>query len=118
MKILCDVHITYKVVKLLIDKGIEAVHINQILDKWFTKDHEISYYADLHDYTVVSKDADFKDSHLLRNTPKKLIKINLGNISNKELLVIFDAHWQSFEKITEQGKCLIEVNADSITVLL
>ncbi|XZE22775.1 DUF5615 family PIN-like protein [Pirellulaceae bacterium SH449] len=35
------------------------------------------------------KRSDFVDSHLLRNTPRKLILISTGNISNRELEELF-----------------------------
>lgn len=41
MKFLCDVHISYKVVSFLTGLGYETVHVNQILDKWLTKDKDI-----------------------------------------------------------------------------
>ena len=34
---------------------------------------------------VVTKDADFVDTHLLRKRPDKLLLISTGNISNREL---------------------------------
>lgn len=36
MKFLCDVHISYKVCKFLEQYGHQAIHVNTILDKWFT----------------------------------------------------------------------------------
>ena len=82
MKFLCDVHISYKLVKYLQQSDYMAIHVNEILDKWFTKDSEISTYADLNDLIVITKDSDFRDSFFIKKTPRKLIKINLGNISN------------------------------------
>ncbi len=37
-RILCDVHISFKVVKFFESKGYEAVHVNTILDSYYTKD--------------------------------------------------------------------------------
>ena len=85
MKVLCDVHIAKKVVRFFRDNGVESVHVNDILDSWYTKDEDIANYADDYDYTLMSKDADFKNSHLLKSSPKKLLKINLGNIPTKKL---------------------------------
>ena len=88
MKFLCDVHISYKIVRYLISLSFEAIHVNDILDKWFTSDRDICKYADEHNMIVITKDYDFRASYYLRNTPKKLIKINLGNIANNELVEI------------------------------
>jgi predicted nuclease of predicted toxin-antitoxin system len=90
MKILCDVHISVKIAKLFESKGIASVHVNDILDKWFTSDLKISDFADENGFTVITKDSDFKNSHFVKKSPKKLIKINLGNISTIRLLEIFE----------------------------
>jgi predicted nuclease of predicted toxin-antitoxin system len=34
---------------------------------------------------VITKDADFVDSHILRGRPPKLLLISTGNISNRDL---------------------------------
>lgn len=74
MKFLCDVHISYKVARHLSSLAYEAIHINDILDKWHTKDHDICEYADSKDYIILTKDRDFKDSYFIHATPKKLIR--------------------------------------------
>ncbi len=76
-------------VKRIAQLGHTAEHINSILDKWHTKDQDIARYVDKHGFILITKDQDFRNSYLLNHTPKKLIKINLGNISNKELLQIY-----------------------------
>jgi predicted nuclease of predicted toxin-antitoxin system len=58
------------------------VHINQILQKWHTTDAEICKYADTRNLVVITKDGDFKNSHFINKTPKKIIRVVLGNISN------------------------------------
>ena len=75
MKFLCDVHISYKLSKKIESLGFESIHVNFILDKWFTSDTEIAKFADSNDYILISKDADFKNSYLINKLPKKLIKI-------------------------------------------
>ena len=99
MKFLCDVHISYKIVNHLAVLGFEAVHVNNILDKWNTSDEDICKYADSKDYIVLTKDSDFRDSFFLNKTPKKLIKINLGNILNHELIDILTENIVSIKKI-------------------
>ena len=86
MKFLCDVHISIKLVKYLISKNYDCIHVNTILEKWHTKDRDIANYADQNGLILITKDGDFRDSHYLKNTPNKLVKINLGNISNTDLI--------------------------------
>jgi predicted nuclease of predicted toxin-antitoxin system len=75
-------------VKFLESKGYNAFHVNSLPDKWYTKDNYISKYADLNDFILITKDADFRNSYFIKKTPKKLIKVNLGNISNAALIDI------------------------------
>ncbi len=49
MKFLCDVHISYKIVKFFSDLGFEAIHVNTILEGCETKDKDICRFADLND---------------------------------------------------------------------
>ncbi len=115
MKFLCDVHISFKIVKFLISKDYECIHVNSILDKWFTKDNEIAKFADKHDLILISKDTDFRDSFYLKNTPSKLLKVNLGNISNSNLINIIDLNLDKIEKLNSNGSFILEINDDNLT---
>ena len=117
MKFICDVHISYKITNHLKSLGFETIHVNEILDKWYTKDKEICKYADSNDLIVITKDSDFRDSFFVKNTPKKLIKINLGNISNQELIDIFTKNIETIQKISSKSNFLIEVSRDDITLI-
>jgi len=114
MTILCDVHISYKICKFLDDKNINTIHVNQILNKSETKDSEICSYADRNDYIVFTKDIDFKNTFLINKTPKKLIKINLGNISNQKLMKILEEHLNLIIKLNNQSSFLLEIDTDQI----
>jgi len=46
MKILCDVHISIRISKFFESKGIQSIHVNNILDKWFISDAKISDFVD------------------------------------------------------------------------
>jgi len=118
MKILCDVHIAIKVAKFLQSKGIETEHVNQILDKWHTKDDDISQYADKNGFTVLTKDKDFKDSHFIKQTPRKLIKVSLGNISTNNLIVTIDNVLDKLENLfSSNKKCYVEINQDELIII-
>jgi len=117
MKFLCDVHISYRIAKHLNSLGYEAIHVNDILDRWNTKDSAISKYADLNNYVVITKDADFRDSFFIHSTPSKLIKINLGNISNNELIDIFTENIHSIANLNEKKKFLLEVGKENINII-
>ena len=117
MKVLCDVHIAKKVAKFLSSKNIEAVHVNDILDSWNTKDQKIAEFADQNDFVVLTKDADFKISHLIKNTPRKLIKVNLGNISTLRLIELLSLNLEFLIENFHDDRCIIEINSDSLEVI-
>lgn len=84
MEFLCDVHISIKIAKSIEDLGYKCEHVNRILNKWNTIDEEIISFADENNLILITKDQDFRNSFLLNSKPKKLIKIDLGNISNED----------------------------------
>lgn len=57
-----------------------------------TPDTEITAMADTQGRAVVSKDADFVNSHLVSGKPLKLLVVRTGNCSNAELFGLFDRY--------------------------
>lgn len=115
MKFLCDVHISYKVVNFLTGLGYETVHVNQILNKWNTRDKDICRYADSNGLIVITKDYDFRDSFFLKNTPEKLIKINLGNISTSELIKSISDILDAIDRLNSNTSFMIEIGKGNTT---
>ncbi|MEZ4827790.1 MAG: DUF5615 family PIN-like protein [Bacteroidia bacterium] len=116
-KVLCDVHIAYKVVRYFESKGHEAIHVNGILEGFHTKDSEISRYANENGFTVMTKDADFKNSHLLESSPLRLLKVSLGNISTPRLIEILDANLDEIVAHFQMEKCFIELGDSFMEVI-
>ena len=117
MKFLCDVHIPIKLSKHISKKGFECIHINTILEKWLTTDDAIAKFSDLNDFLLITKDFDFKNSFLINTTPKKLIKINLGNISNIQLVEIFDRFISEIETVNNNHNLfMIEIDSNFLKV--
>jgi len=116
MKFLCDVHISYKLVKFLNDAGHEAIHVNQILDKWYSTDQDIAKYADDNSCIVISKDSDFRDSYFVNKTPRKVIRICLGNVSNQRLIEIFSNNIDKLKSELTKESVYIEIHDSLITV--
>lgn len=112
MKFLCDVHISFKLVKYLNSLGYETIHVNSLPDKWHTKDKDICICADRHDLILVTKDYDFKNSFFINRTPRKLIKITLGNISNDTLIQIILDNLNVVEKLNEGKRFLLEIGTN------
>ncbi|MDZ4846124.1 MAG: DUF5615 family PIN-like protein [Chitinophagales bacterium] len=117
IKALCDVHISYKIVKFLNERGIPATHVNDLPDKWHTKDNVVCQYADMHDLTGITKDEDFRNTHFVQGTPKRLIRITLGNISNVEWIKILDEHLLVIMHKMDAGKCYFEIGKNYTEVI-
>ena len=117
MKFLCDVHITYQLVNYLQSKGHQAIHVNHILQKWNTSDTDIAHYADKNGFVLITKDIDFRNSFVVQGTPAKLIRIVLGNISNKLLIELFEKNLQSILKNLQHSDCYIEINHGDISII-
>jgi len=117
MKFICDVHLPKKLVTFFNENGVEAIHGSEILDGYRTKDSDFCKYADEQNYTIITKDSDFRNSHFIRNTPKKLIKVNLGNISNERLINIFKEKLPKILSALKKDKVIIEINEDLLSIL-
>ena len=111
-----DVHLPRQLAALLIHKGHEAIHVLDILNKARTKDTDIRKHADLNGLILITKDRDFVTSHTFLRSPKKLIKINLGNVSNEELLHIFEKNWKAISGIIENAEYMIELDRIGIAL--
>ncbi len=114
MRFLCDVHIPFALVKSLIKSDFETIHVNELPHKWNTTDREICVFADSNDYVVITKDTDFRDSFFLSKTPRKLIKINLGNITNQELIQLFDTNIDKIKVLDDLPSFLLEIGEKDI----
>jgi predicted nuclease of predicted toxin-antitoxin system len=68
VKFLVDAQLPARLARHLADAGHDARHSSDLPDGNRTSDAEICLTADTEGRVVVSKDRDFRDSHLLRNT--------------------------------------------------
>ena len=88
--------------------------MNNILDKWNTEDEAICQYVNKNNQILITKDQDFRNSFLLRKTPKKLIKINLGNISNADLFNVIERYIDTLKSLNQENDSfMVEINKSS-----
>lgn len=116
MKVLCDVHLPYRLVNWLRQRGVDATHVNRILDGSVTQDAAVAAFADTNGMILVTKDSDFRDSHFLTGTPSRLIRVTLGNLSNDALLALFEQHWSALAEVLAATPCYIELGSDGVIV--
>lgn len=101
MKFLLDAQLPPSLKQLFLEHGHDCLHTLDLELGNDTPDKTINRLSVLDQRIVITKDADFYDSFLLKREPYKLILVKLGNTSKKELLFFFQ---EQFEKIMEQIK--------------
>ena len=111
MKFMLDAPLS--ICNLFHERGCEAIHTKQLLLKNKTSDTEIIKIAEQNNYIVITKDSDFYYSHLIKNKPKKLLLIRTGNISTKNLKVLFN-HFSEQIINTFNKQNLLELHTDSM----
>ncbi len=89
MNFLIDAQLPRRMAAWLATAGYDAVHTLDLPNGNRTTDQEVMDTADQQQRVVVTKDADFVDSHLLHSRPAKLLLISTGNISNSDLEQLF-----------------------------
>ena len=89
MKFLVDAHLPKRLALQLRAAGHDAIHTLDLPLRNRTPDAVINEISLVEERIVVTKDADFRDSHLVNGEPYKLLLVSTGNISNNDLLNLF-----------------------------
>ena len=92
MKFLVDAQLPAKLAQLLRTAGHDAVHTSEAPEGNRTTDQALAQKADGEDRVVVTKDREFRDGYLLSRSPRNMLVVTTGNITNRELLVLFDGN--------------------------
>ena len=92
MKFLVDAQLPRRLAALLEQARHDAIHTLDLPLGNRTTDTVINQLSLKEQRVVVTKDADFVDSFLLRQEPWKLLLVSTGNIRNAELIVLFMAN--------------------------
>ena len=115
MKILLDAQLPRSLVLILQAEGCNAVHTIDLPQGNRSTDSSISARADDQGRVVFSKDADFIQSLLLQGSPRKLLVVATGNISNKELSTLL-IRWLPSLKDLFLSHDLIELNRSALII--
>jgi predicted nuclease of predicted toxin-antitoxin system len=118
MDFLVDVHLPISLSKFLNNQpGCSSIHVNQILQKWHTADAEICRHADRNGQVVITKDEDFKNSYFINKTPRRVIRITLGNTSNAELILFFERYLPFILPLSAKPTFYVEISKEQITII-
>lgn len=116
MKFLIDAQLPTRLARHLNDAGHDAVHTLDLPEQNRTTDAEVARVADAQDRIVVSKDNDFRDTHLLNSTPARLLVVSTGNITNRDLIALIDDHLPELVAAFEKAR-LVQLTTDDLLIL-
>ena len=85
MDFLLDAQLPRRLAYRLRELGHDALHTLDLPNGNRTSDAEICEWADQERRIVMTKDADFVASHVLRASPERLLLVSTGNLSNADL---------------------------------
>lgn len=88
MNFLVDAQLPRKLAVWLTDEGHDARHTLDLPAANRSTDAVIIATADAEQRIVVTKDADFVDSHVVNGRPARLLLVSTGNIRNADLLAL------------------------------
>ena len=90
MRFLVDAMLPRRLAGRLERCGHDAIHTLDLPGGNRSDDPDVADAADSGGRVLISKDADFVDSHFLRRRPRRLLLISTGNASNPELFAMLD----------------------------
>jgi len=115
VKFLVDAQLPVRLVRQLSAAGHDVIHTSELPDGNRTTDAQIAEAADADDRVVVTKDRDFRNSHLLRSTPRRLLIVATGNISNNDLTALFAQELEAIIDALDETT-FVELGSDSLIV--
>ncbi|MDN5757524.1 MAG: DUF5615 family PIN-like protein [Tomitella sp.] len=113
MRFLVDAQLPATLAQLLSTSGHDAVHVSTLPSGNRTPDAEIARTADEQHRVVITKDRDFRDSHLLTATPRSLLTVTTGNITNRQLLDLFRDHLEAIINLLDRA-AFVELSHDRL----
>ncbi|MGA0560298.1 DUF5615 family PIN-like protein [Larkinella sp. VNQ87] len=115
MRWLVDAQLPRRLAFWLKEQGHDAIHTLDLLHQNWTKDPLICQIADEQQRIVVTKDTDFWESHLLKNTPRKLLLLKTGNMNNDRLIALLEMCLDQLQ-VSFETAVLIEITNEAIIV--
>jgi predicted nuclease of predicted toxin-antitoxin system len=102
VKYLVDAQLPSKLSRMLHAYGLDSLHTDDLPRRERTDDETIIRIADREQRIVITKDADFLDSYLVRGSPSKFLFVTTGNIPNSALLQLFEQNIEMINNLFEQ----------------
>ena len=116
MKFIVDTQLPPKLARYLKSKGHDCVHTTDFKDGHLLQDPEIILIAINEKRTVITKDSDFSDYYYLKGSPPKILLLQFGNISNRDLIGYFDQYLEEVLKVFKNGYNYVQFSRNGIVV--
>ncbi len=100
MKLLFDQNISPKILKNLPPELNDSQQV-RFVGLEDSADYEIFQFARTNDYGLVTFDSDFVDLNTLHGTPPKIIWLNTGNLTTKNISQLIMTNIQTIRKYLE-----------------
>ncbi|MCW1969470.1 MAG: DUF5615 family PIN-like protein [Anaerolineae bacterium] len=114
MKFLVDAQLPRRLSRQLNASGHDSIHTLDLPLKNFTTDSAIITIADNEDRVIITKDADFVNSYWFSYSPKRLLLIATGNISNLDLESLLFANLPMISDILSTKPAFCEITRETI----
>lgn len=85
-------------------QGEEYLHVFDLGDDW--TDLEVWRYAERHDLTIVTKDADFSALALAGGPPPRVVHLRIGNLRIRALREFLERVWPQVRALNESHRLL------------
>ena len=114
MKFLIDTQLPPKLSKYLASNGYDASHTNFSPNGHLLGDDKIIKIAKKQGRTVITKDSDFLDNYFLKGAPPNVLLLEFGNISNKDLISLFEQHFKTVLDLFNDGSTLVVFRREEV----
>lgn len=108
MRFLIDVQLPPALARLLIDRGHDAEHVNDV-GLGNSPDRDLWNYALEHGAVIVTKDEDFANMTALGGEAPAVVWVRVGNTRRAPLLAWFEPLIDEVVSLVEAGNRLIEL---------
>ena len=115
MKFLVDAQLPRRLAAWLRESGHDAVHTLDLPQGNRTTDRELAALAANEQRIVATKDADFVESYFVSRTPERLLLVTTGNISNADLVQLFQKNLPAIVTAFETGR-FVEIGRVNLVV--
>jgi len=114
---LIDAHLPRSLCTLLARFHHDAIHTLDLPGGNATKDGVINQVSVAEQRIVVSKETDFFYSHMLQGRPWKLLLVETGNISTRDLRALFERNISEIETAL-QSHTLVQIDRAALTPVM